>query len=176
MKKCFFIDVDGVLTNGTKIYSDNGMPSFKTYYDKDFTALKLLKAMSYDVVLVSGDDFINKRMAENRNIRFISSRNLDKADVIKDYLKKNYNGVDVLTYGIGDDIFDFSMLEFVDIPYCPSDASLYIKQYFENTNGIVLKSKGGEGCIQEISEGLEGYGMNDEIYTRILELDQNEKF
>ena len=166
MKKCFFIDVDGVLTNGTKSYSDNGMPSFKTYYDKDFTALKLLKAMSYDVVLVSGDDFINKRMAENRNIRFISSRNLDKADVIKDYLKKNYDGVDVLTYGIGDDIFDFSMLEFVDTPYCPSDASLYIKQYVENTFWPAEKPGWTSAAVILAADSIYKFSNGSEIFLK----------
>ena len=175
--KCFFIDVDGVLTNGTKLYRDDGLPGAKKYYDKDFTGLKILRALGFDLVFVSGDDFVNKKMAENRKIKFISARNLDKAAVISDYLRQNYPDLDVETFGIGDDIFDLSMLEMVDRAFCPSDSALAVKNLVvKKKRGIILNAKGGEGCIQEIAEMINPDKIDNELYEKIIALDALETF
>jgi len=38
--KLLILDVDGVLTDGTKVYDQNHNPVYKTYRCKDFTAIK----------------------------------------------------------------------------------------------------------------------------------------
>ena len=76
------LDIDGILTDGKKYYDQSGMPFAKTYCDKDFTAIKRLRGAGINVCFLSGDENVNKAMAENRNIDFYSARGKDKADFI----------------------------------------------------------------------------------------------
>ena len=42
MIKLLILDVDGVLTDGKKVYGKEGTGLYKTFCDKDFTAIKRL--------------------------------------------------------------------------------------------------------------------------------------
>ena len=85
--KLIILDVDGVLTNGKKIYNSEGVCSYKTFCDKDFTAIKKFKASGVSVCFLSGDENINKEIAKNRNIDFYSSRFKKKEDFLPELLK-----------------------------------------------------------------------------------------
>ena len=67
-----FFDVDGVRTDGSKLYSsDKGSPVIgKRFNDIDFTAFKILKCLDIDFYWISGDETVNKTLAENRSIKF----------------------------------------------------------------------------------------------------------
>ena len=60
------LDIDGVMTDGRKYYGVDGVPFAKTYCDKDFTAIKRIRGAGVPVCFVSGDENVNKAMAENR--------------------------------------------------------------------------------------------------------------
>lgn len=47
--KLLILDIDGVMTNGTKVYDDDHNVLSKSYNDKDFTAIKIFKQMGIDV-------------------------------------------------------------------------------------------------------------------------------
>lgn len=49
MIKLLILDVDGVLTNGKKYYGENGLGRLKNFCDKDFTAIKRIKAAGVNV-------------------------------------------------------------------------------------------------------------------------------
>ena len=84
------LDVDGVLTDGTKVYDIDHNVLSKRYMCKDFTAIKRFIAAGVKVVMLSGDNF-NRYMAEKRNIDFYCSRNkdlsLDKARYLEVFSK-----------------------------------------------------------------------------------------
>ena len=69
MIKLLILDVDGVLTDGTKVYDAEHKVLSKTYMCKDFTAIKRFIAAGVQVVMISGDNF-NATMANKRNIDF----------------------------------------------------------------------------------------------------------
>ena len=48
----------------------------------------------------------------------------------------------------GDDINDMSIIEIVGFSACPSDASTPVKQKVS----LILKTKGGYGCVREFSD------------------------
>ena len=50
MIKLLILDVDGVMTNGTKYYDREGTVKLKTFCDKDWTAIKRFRAIGIDVV------------------------------------------------------------------------------------------------------------------------------
>ena len=76
MVKLLILDVDGVLTDGTKVYDKNHNVLSKRFRCKDFTAIKRFMAAGIKVIMLSGDEW-NRTMAEKRNIDFICTRGAD---------------------------------------------------------------------------------------------------
>lgn len=176
INKLLLIDVDGVLTTGRKTYGSDGMPISKEFYDKDFTALKEFQACGFRVIWISGDDFVNKEVAKNRNYEFISARNKDKGKLTSTILENSKIKYEYVI-SIGDDIFDMSILPYVNKFYIPNNAHWRLKEKAKEDETIhLLKTKGGNGTIVEMSNiELKNYTFK-EIIDRVLKLDKKEKF
>lgn len=143
--KCIFFDVDGVLTDGSKLYSsEEGSPVIgKRFNDIDFTAFKILKCLDIDFYWISGDETVNKDLAANRSIKFIYTRSQKipekKSKFIKSICdKKGYKKNDI--WFVGDDFFDLSAIEFAGFSFCPSNAPDGVKKKV----GHVIPRKSGE--------------------------------
>ena len=150
------------------------MRKAKTYCDKDFTAIKRLRGAGINVCFLSGDDFVNKEMAKNRNIDFYSARGKDKADFIEQFQVKYSTPAYCMAY-VGDDLFDSSILKSVGYPFCPSDACLDVKQICGPHN--VLENPGGHNAIMNLVEILLSRRLiPDATMEQIEELDRKEKF
>ena len=54
------LDIDGVMTDGTKVYDESHNVIYKKYCDRDFTAIKRLKDCGVSVCFLSGDKRINE--------------------------------------------------------------------------------------------------------------------
>ena len=148
MIKLLILDVDGVLTDGTKVYDIEHKVLSKRYMCKDFTAIKRFIAAGVQVVMISGDNF-NATMANKRNIDFYCSRgadlSLDKSRFLGIFEEKYKVSRKNMAF-VGDDYFDLSIFKALDAAFCPSDAPRAIK---ENAS-YVLESKGGGGVIVEL--------------------------
>ena len=174
MIELVILDIDGVLTDGRKYYDKNGMPFAKTYCDKDFTAIKRLRGASVRVCFLSGDDFVNKSMAKNRNIDFYSARGIDKANFIQEFEETYKVDRSNMLY-IGDDLFDASILRGVGHAFCPADACLQIKEICGPRN--TLSSPGGSNAIMELVQILLDRGLvPDASMAQIENLDKEERF
>ena len=172
--KLAILDIDGVLTDGRKYYGLDGMPFAKTYCDKDFTAIKRMKASGMKVCFLSGDERVNKAMAENRKIDFYSARGKDKADFVTKFVRE-YDVSSAEMLYIGDDLFDESVMKLVGHVYCPADAAVRLKKICgpENT----LQNNGGNNVIAEMVELLLQRGlMRDPTFEDIEALDKMEVF
>jgi len=167
------LDIDGVMTDGRKFYNTDGMPFSKVYCDKDFTAIKRLRAAGIKVCFLSGDETVNAAMAKNRNIDFYYARGKDKVLFLPDLcIKYNTRPADVLY--IGDDLFDMNILQAVGYSFCPSDSPRIIK---EICGANVLPRRGGENVITEMVDVLlERNLITDSTLEAIEELDKLEKF
>jgi len=174
MIKLVVLDIDGVLTDGSKTYGIDGSVISKTYNDKDFTAIKRFRAAGIAVCFLSGDNRINEKMAANRNIDFYYSRGLDKASFVDQFTVK-YNATTEEMLYIGDDLFDLSMLQAVGHPYCTADSPAIVKDacYPE---GIVPR-KGGENVIAALYDILLCKNLiKDATMEAIEALDKKEIF
>jgi 3-deoxy-D-manno-octulosonate 8-phosphate phosphatase (KDO 8-P phosphatase) len=154
--KLLILDIDGVLTDGTKVYDEQHNVLSKRFFCKDFTAIKRFIAAGIKVVMLSGDNF-NRTMAEKRNIDFYCSRNedlsLDKSRFIEMFESTYSISRNHMAF-VGDDYFDLSM--FTSLPYtiCPADAPVIIK----NSAWLQLQSTGGTGVIVELYDILHSLG------------------
>ena len=171
--KLLILDIDGVLTDGTKVYTQDHQPVYKRFRCKDFTAIKRFIAAGVQVIMLSGDNW-NGDMARKRNIPFYCTRgsdlSLDKS-VYLSHLEAQYKVKRENMAFVGDDYFDLSMFKTLFWTFAPSDSPRIIRQ-----NCLyLLKSKGGQGVVQELYDFLVGKGIVvDATEEEVAELDKKE--
>ena len=178
MIKLVVLDVDGVLTDGKKYYNREGDVVMKTFCDKDWTAIKRLRAMNIDVVFLTGDPF-NESIARNRNIPCIVNRrdgkHTDKSYYIEDIAKKYNVGLDEIVYA-GDDIFDIEIMKKLKHAYCPMNSELTVQSYADP-----IDANSGENFVMTLLDQLQEEKLIptpnfEEHLQKVYELDEQEKF
>ncbi len=141
------LDIDGVMTPGTKYYGPEGNVLAKTYADKDFTAIKRFMKHGVKVCFLSGDETVNKAMAKDRGVDFFYAKlpngEIDKALHLED-LRARYSASTVAY--VGDDYYDLTLLAQVDKSYCPSDAIREVRDLCTAT----IPRPGGAGVIEAL--------------------------
>lgn len=153
------IDIDGVMTNGTKIYDISGTACGKNFCDQDFTGIKYLKFLGWKVCFLSGDKMVNQAMAHERKVDFhyCCSDTHDKVSFLEKLMKqyKIDNVEDV--YFIGDDLYDVLLLQALPPAnrWCPNDAADFVLD-IANTVG----RNGGEGVVGRFAYL---HGGNEEV-------------
>jgi len=150
--KVLGIDVDGIMTNGTKLYNNEAKCIAKQYNDRDFTAIRRLKNAGVYVCLISGDRNINEEMALKRKIDFyhVDVHTGSKVDIMKGILEERGVAWEDAAY-IGDDYYDLDLLNQVGHAYCSSDSIIDIKS---SPHVTMLNGCGGTGVLAELYEVL----------------------
>ncbi len=172
MIKLLILDIDGVMTDGTKVYGLDGLTMAKRYCDRDFTAIKQFKAGGVKVCFLSGDDKVNETMAKNRKTDFYYSRGKNKTDFLSDFAEKYNCLLSQMAY-VGDDIFDIPIMEKVGYSYCPKNVSNQVKEAAD----WVIKRKSGDNVISTLYDILlESNQIKPVTLEEIEELDRAETF
>lgn len=162
------LDVDGVMTDGTKTYNNHGEVVSKKFADHDFTAIKKFQAYGWTVCWLSADRTVNAAVAHDRKIDFHYSRDSDGTiDKVRwlAQLKNIYGGIDGkdVVY-VGDDLFDLPIMKAVlaegGQAFCPHNAAQpvcrFLAHYYQKALGDDyiahhwLGSDGGHGCIMDL--------------------------
>ena len=149
MFKLLILDIDGVLTDGTKTYDLDGNVLSKTFHDHDFTAIKMLRKINIDVCFLSGDRRVNENMAKNRNIKFFHNEKGADKSVYLEGICSQYSVTKEEAGYIGDDVYDLSILKMVKYPMCPEDAVRDVTELCEE-DGYVIPCKGGRGVVKNL--------------------------
>lgn len=178
MIKLVILDVDGVMTDGTKYYDRDGKVVLKLFCDKDWTAIKRFRAIDIPVVFITGDPY-NESILKNRNLPVIVNRgngfHNDKVNFLNDVLiEYNCQKEDVVY--LGDDLFDYGIMNEVGHPYCVFNSPRILKQI-----STTLQCVGGENAVMNLFEELEDKNLiplvpYDEVMKKIYDLDLKEKF
>jgi YrbI family 3-deoxy-D-manno-octulosonate 8-phosphate phosphatase len=178
MIKLVILDVDGVMTDGTKYYDRDGKVVLKLFCDKDWTAIKRFRAIGIPVVFITGDPY-NEMILKNRNLPVVVNRgegfHKDKVNYLAEVLEDFDCFAEEVLY-LGDDLFDVNIMKSVGHPYCLLDSPIIVKQ-----NANTLYCKAGENVIMQLFDKLEIDGLipvvpYDQVMTKIYELDLKEKF
>jgi 3-deoxy-D-manno-octulosonate 8-phosphate phosphatase (KDO 8-P phosphatase) len=178
MIKLIILDVDGVMTDGTKYYDRDGKVVLKLFCDKDWTAIKRFRAIGIPVVFITGDPY-NEMILKNRNLPVVVNRgegfHKDKVNYLAEVLEDFNCFAEEVLY-LGDDLFDYGIMREVGHPYCVSNSPRTLQDI-----SAVLHCNGGENVVMYLSEDLEDRGLipvvpYDEVMTKIYELDLKEKF
>jgi len=178
MIKLVILDVDGVMTDGKKYYDRDGNVVMKNFCDKDWTAVKRFRAIGIPVVFLTGDPF-NAKILSNRNLPYVVNRgegfHRDKVNFLDEILLDYNCGAEDVVY-LGDDLFDYGIMEAVGHPYSMADSPAMLQNI-----SVPLACKGGENAIMYLYEDLEELEIiprisYDVVMEKIYELDLKEKF
>ena len=140
-------DVDGVLTDGGRYYSDKGEIS-KKFHVRDGMAVNiLLRNKIKTLILTKEISSITKKWAKDMNVTQVYSGYTKKEMALKLICKKYKASPDNVAY-IGDDVNDLTVLKNVGLSAAPYDAVSQVKKIADYR----CKNKGGNGCFREFAD------------------------
>lgn len=149
MIKLIVLDVDGTLSDGNIIYSDNGT-EIKAFNVKDGLGIAAWIKLGREVAIITSRE---SKLVENRakelKITYVKQGIKDKAQALKEILAEANISLDEVAV-IGDDLNDLSMLRLVRHSYAPKDAAKIVKKNVRK----VLKQKGGRGAVRAMIDKL----------------------
>ncbi len=140
-------DVDGVMTDGSITYDENGL-EYKTFNSKDGHGLAELSKEGVITAIITGrTSAAVERRAKDVNITEIYQGVKDKAAVLDELLQK-YNLTLAEVAYMGDDIPDICILEKVELAGCPKDAVQEVKDVVN----FEADKNGGCGAVREFCD------------------------
>jgi|TARA_B110000438_G_scaffold20273_1_gene18524 3-deoxy-D-manno-octulosonate 8-phosphate phosphatase (KDO 8-P phosphatase) len=143
--KIILTDVDGVLTDGGRYYSEKG-EILKKFHVRDGMGVNILLRNSIKTIIVTKENSkITKKWAKDMNVTKVISGSIKKEAELSKICQEFNVSKNELAY-IGDDVNDFNLLQLVGFSAVPNDANENIKK---NVDYVCLKN-GGNGAFREI--------------------------
>jgi len=145
--KLVVFDVDGVLTDGKLIYTDQGELT-KQFDVKDGVALKLLPKWGIHVAVITAKDSpgLRKRMSD-LDVNHVYFGCHDKLAAFDD-LTRILSLPPLHVAYVGDDVIDLQVIPKVGISLCPRNAHILLLRHCD----IKLKQKAGQGVAREVAD------------------------
>jgi 3-deoxy-D-manno-octulosonate 8-phosphate phosphatase (KDO 8-P phosphatase) len=145
-------DVDGVLTDGTFVWSESGEES-KRFSFTDIMGISLLRRLGLKLALISGEPSpLVDRYAKKMHIPFVVKGTRDKATALRDFTTKFDIPLEQTCF-FGDDVNDLVAMEIAGLCACPSNAAVEVITYVAQ-HGYVSKSPGGHGAVRSFADAI----------------------
>ncbi|WP_455202886.1 3-deoxy-manno-octulosonate-8-phosphatase KdsC [Kaarinaea lacus] len=145
--KLVIFDVDGVLTDGSLFYGDDGQ-EYKAFHSRDGHGMKMLQKSGVDVGIITGrTSEVVKYRAQNLNIAHVYQGQLEKLPAFKALLEKLKLSPEEVAY-VGDDVVDLPIMLRVGLAITVPDAHELAKKHAH----WVTENPGGHGAAREICE------------------------
>jgi 3-deoxy-D-manno-octulosonate 8-phosphate phosphatase (KDO 8-P phosphatase) len=143
------LDVDGVLTDGTLVFTATGEAG-KRFHVRDGLGIRLLMSAGIEVAVVTGrrSDAVAVRCREiGMREELVLQGSRDKADHL-DQLEQMLQLGDHQVSAVGDDLPDLPMLSRVGFAACPANAAPEVAAVCH----LVCGTEGGRGVVREVAE------------------------
>ena len=143
------LDVDGVLTDGTLVFTATGETA-KRFHVRDGLGIRLLMSAGIEVAVVTGrrSDAVTVRCRElGLRDDLVLQGSRDKAQHL-DQLERDLELSDHQVAAMGDDLPDIPMLSRVGFAACPVNASPEVAAVCH----LVCGTEGGRGAVREVAE------------------------
>ena len=143
------LDVDGVLTDGSVIYSNNG-DELKAFNIKDGLAIKMAQRAGLQFAIITGrsSQLLARRAAE-LGIDIVLQGRSDKLAALSELAQELDISLQQIAY-MGDDLPDLGAIESVALGTCPADAASEVVAAAD----WVATVNGGRGAVRELIEML----------------------
>ena len=140
-------DVDGVLTGGQIIYTDEGAEG-KSFDVKDGLGLRVAVEAGLVVVLMTGrSSRVVERRARDLHITDVLQRVGDKAEALRQLAAEKGIPLERVAF-MGDDFNDREAMRAAGIAFAPADAVDEIREIA----ALVTERSGGQGAVREAVE------------------------
>ena len=150
-KDVLIFDVDGVMTDGSVTYDENGV-EYKTFNVKDGQGLvRMGKSGFITAIITARNNGTVKHRAENLNITEIYQGQKYKLPALEEIMAKYGLTYENVAY-MGDDIPDICVLEKVALACCPNDAVDEVRAVcnFISSNSTQVELMVDENMINKI--------------------------
>lgn len=149
IKVCVF-DIDGILTDGSIVYSEPLQGYNRVFNILDGYGLKILMDNGLKVGIISGGDSkaVRKRFTENLKVDFCFLGNLDKRSSYLEILQMGFTDEEVLF--MGDEFIDLPILKRVGFSASVPHASYEIQEAVD----YITQTEGGRGAVREVCDIL----------------------
>lgn len=159
--KLIAFDVDGVMTNNTLVFDENGV-EYKVFNCKDGQGIELLhKAGIIPAIISKRNNGTIVHRAKVLGITELHIGQKDKLETLEEIVAKYGLSYDEIAY-MGDDLPDIVVLQKVGLPCCPLDASEEVIA----VSTFISTKEGGRGCVREICDFIlksKGYNLAELI-------------
>lgn len=145
--KALVMDVDGVLTDGSMTFDDNGV-EYKTFSVKDGQGIVMLNKSGYLTAIISARmSKVVKLRAEMLGITKVYLDSKNKIETLKDFMNEYNLDFSEIAY-IGDDLPDICILKEAGLSACPADAVEEVKKCVK----FICNNSGGKGAVRELCD------------------------
>lgn len=157
--KLLVLDVDGVMTDGSIIYTDEGV-EIKVFNVRDGHGIKMLRRAGIDTAIITArSSKVVTHRAANLGIALVMQGAIDKAAAFDELLAKTGLHSAQTAY-VGDDVIDLPVIRRVGFSVAVADAVAEVKEAAH----YVTTLPGGRGAVRETAELiLKAQGKWDEV-------------
>lgn len=162
--KLLILDVDGVMTDGGLIISDDGQ-EYKIFHAHDGLGMKLLKASGVQTAIITGrTSNVVKQRAESTGVSLIYQGAENKLTAFKDLLTQTGLAAHEIAF-MGDDVVDLPPMRNAGLAIAVPDAPQLVLDYAHYTT----KKAGGKGAVREVCDLImQVQGHYDDIMAQFL--------
>lgn len=162
--RLLLLDVDGVLTDGSLIYTENGIEG-KSFNTQDGLGLRLVQQSGVDVgIITARTSELVRRRAEELGMKYIMQGIGRKIDAFKDVLSQSALKPYQVCY-MGDDWIDLALLSRAGLAACPTNSVQEVKDICHFVSGRA----GGAGAVRELCDIIiQAKGLHDTLLQRYL--------
>ena len=151
--KMLVFDVDGVMTDGSITYDENGV-EYKTFNAKDgHGVIRMRNSGFVTAIITARNNGTVQHRAKNLNFTELYQGRKYKLPALMELMEKYNLSYENISY-MGDDLPDICILEKVGLACCPADAEIC---NFKSSFG------GGKGAVRELCDFiLDAQGIEKE--------------
>ena len=147
--KLLLLDVDGVLTDGTLLYSGSGEES-KSFNTQDGFGLRLLGEAGVEVgVITARQSEVVARRAKELNMRYIYQGIGNKNEAFKEIIRVSGLKPFQIAY-MGDDWLDLVLLQQVGLAIAPANSVAEVQEIAH----FITERGGGAGAVRDACDLL----------------------
>lgn len=162
--KAVVFDVDGVLTDGSLTFDENGV-EYKTFNAKDGQGIVMLTKTGFVTAIITArENGTVRHRFKNLGMTKLFEGCKNKIQALRELMEEFNLKPEEIAY-MGDDLPDICVLKVVGFPCCPNDAVDEVQKHakFRTTKN------GGKGAVREMCDFiLKSTGKYEEITSAII--------
>ena len=145
--KALVLDVDGVMTDGSLVFDENGV-EYKTFNAKDGQGIVMLNKTGFVTAIITArQNGPVRHRFNNLCMTKLVEGCKNKIAALKDLMIEYNLKAEEIAY-MGDDLPDICCLKVVGLPACPCDAVDEVRKYAR----FIASKNGGRGAVRELCD------------------------